>query len=216
MALELDHVFVCAGVGAPEAKALVRFGLREGTPGRHPGQGTANRRFSFENAMLELLWVSDPVEAQSERTRRTLLWERWSGRAGGASPFGICARPTGARDEGFVFRGWEYRPAYLPEPLVMHIGEAGIEEPLWVYLGFAKRAERQRWFEGHAAGVREITGVTVTSPRAIESLVAQQMMASGVLTAKAGASSLLEIEFDGGRRGGREDFRPELPLVFSF
>ena len=29
---------------------------------------------------------------------------------------------------------WEYRPAYLPDPLSMQIGEAGIEEPMWVHL----------------------------------------------------------------------------------
>jgi hypothetical protein len=40
---------------------------------QHPEQGTANRRFDFANAMLELLWVSDARDAQSERTRRTLL-----------------------------------------------------------------------------------------------------------------------------------------------
>ena len=57
--IELDHLFVCTAPGAPEAEELVRFGLREGPPNRHPGQGTANRRFAFANTMIELLWVSD-------------------------------------------------------------------------------------------------------------------------------------------------------------
>lgn len=82
MVIELDHVFICTDPGAPEAEELVRFGLREGPPNRHPGQGTANRRFGFANAMIELFWVNDAREAQSECTRRTLLWERWSGREG--------------------------------------------------------------------------------------------------------------------------------------
>jgi hypothetical protein len=43
-------------------------------------QGTANLRFAFANAMIELLWVSDAREAQSECPPRTLLWERWYGR----------------------------------------------------------------------------------------------------------------------------------------
>jgi hypothetical protein len=34
--------------------------------------------------MLELLWVSNEVEAQDQNTRRTLLWERWSRREQGA------------------------------------------------------------------------------------------------------------------------------------
>jgi hypothetical protein len=76
MRIELDHLFVCTAPGAPEAEKLVRFGLHEGAPNQHPGQGTANRRFAFVNAMIELVWVNDATEAQSKSTRRTLLWER--------------------------------------------------------------------------------------------------------------------------------------------
>jgi hypothetical protein len=76
MQIELDHLFVCTALGAPEAEKLVQFGLHEGPPNQHPGQGTACRRFSFANAMIELFWVSEAREAQSESTRRTLLWER--------------------------------------------------------------------------------------------------------------------------------------------
>jgi hypothetical protein len=41
--------------------------LTEGTPNIHPGQGTANRRFFFRNAMLELLWVNDEQFVQGPR-----------------------------------------------------------------------------------------------------------------------------------------------------
>ena len=55
MQIELDHLFVCTARGAPEAERLVQFRLREGPPNQHPGQGTANRRFAFANAMIELV-----------------------------------------------------------------------------------------------------------------------------------------------------------------
>jgi Glyoxalase-like domain len=113
MRIELDHLFVCTTPGAPEAEKLVQFGLHEGSPNQHPGQGTANRRFSFANAMIELIWVNDAREAQSQNTRRTLLWERWSGRETNASPFGICMRPADSQDTEPPFAAWEYRPAYL-------------------------------------------------------------------------------------------------------
>ena len=61
MRVELDHLFVCTVPGAPEAEELVRFGLREGPSNQHLGQGTANRRFDFANAMIELLWVRDEI-----------------------------------------------------------------------------------------------------------------------------------------------------------
>jgi hypothetical protein len=71
MQIELDHLFVCAAPGAPEAEKFVQFGLHEGPPNQHRGQGTACRRFPFANAMIELLWVSDAGEARSQNTGRT-------------------------------------------------------------------------------------------------------------------------------------------------
>jgi len=213
--IELDHLFVCTAPGAPEAEKLVQFGLHEGPPSQHAGQGTANRRFAFANAMIELLWVSDAREAQSQSTRRTLLWERWSGREDNASPFGICLRPVDSQDTGPPFPAWEYRPAYLSDPLFMHIGEVGIEEPMWVYLGFMRRVHREQRFIEHPLGIREITGLTLTTPLPLRSNLSQKIVESGILATRAGTTSLLEIEFDGNRRKEYMDFRPHLPLVFQ-
>lgn len=215
MPIELDHLFVCTDPGAPEAEKLVQFGLHEGPPNQHPGQGTACRRFSFINAMIELFWVSDANEAQSQGTRRTSLWERWSDRQGNASPFGICVRPARSQDTGSTFPAWEYRPAYLPHPLCMHIGEAGIEEPMWVHLSFMQRVQRERWFTEHPSGVREITRLTLTTPVRLRSNASQKIIESGVLTTRTGPTSLLEIELDGHRRKERVDFRPHLPIIFQ-
>lgn len=215
MQVELDHLFVCTAPGAPEAEKLVQFGLHEGPPNQHPGQGTACRRFSFVNAMIELLWVSDASEAQSQRTKLTLLWERWTGRQGNASPFGICVRPVHPQDPGSPFPAWEYRPAYLPDPLSMQIGEAGIEEPMWVHLSFMRRAQRERWFTDHPSGVREITRLTLTTPTPLRSNASHKIIESGVLSTRTGGTSLLEIELDGHRRKEHVDFRPHLPLIFQ-
>ena len=90
MAYALDHVFVLTESGAPSCASLTALGFVEGEPNSHPGQGTANRRFFFANAMLELLWVDDPSEARRPPADRLQLWERSEGRGSGASPFGIC------------------------------------------------------------------------------------------------------------------------------
>jgi hypothetical protein len=215
MRIELDHLFICTAPGAPEAEKLVRFGLREGPPNRHLGQGTANRRFSFANAMIELLWVSDPKEAQNETSWRTLLWERWSGRAAQACPFGICVRPVDPQNTETPFPAWEYRPAYLPDPLVMHIGEASVEEPMWVYLSFIRRVDREQKFAEHPVGMREITALTLTTPVPLLSTASQRMIESGILSTEKGPTFLLEIEFDSHRRKEIVDFSPHLPLVFQ-
>jgi hypothetical protein len=214
MNIELDHLFVCAAPEAPEAEELVRFGLHEGPPNRHPGQGTANRRFAFKNAMIELLWVSDRKEVQSECPRRTLLWERWTGREGEASPFGICLRPVDSQNTEPPFPAWEYRPSYLPDPLVMHIREAGVEEPMWIYQSSLRRIDREQRFVEHPIGIREITSLTLTTPVPLRSAVSESMVESGILSTQKGPKSLLEIGFDGNRRREIVDFRPHLPLVF--
>lgn len=215
MQIELDHLFVCTAPGAPAAEKLIQFGLDEGPPNEHPGQGTACRRFSFANAMIELFWVSDVSEAQNQNTKRTLLWDRWSGRQGSASPFGICVRPVRPEDSGPPFPAWDYRPAYLPGPLSMQISETGIEEPMWLYLSFMRRAQREAWFTEHPIGIREITRLTLTTRVPLRSSASQKIIESGVLATQTGATSVLEIEFDGHRRQERVDFRPHLPLIFQ-
>jgi hypothetical protein len=215
MRIEFDHVFVCTAPGAPEGDELVRFGLHEGPANRHPGQGTSCRRFPFVNAMLELVWVSDVEEVQSEASRRTLLWERWSGRKGEACPFGICLRPVDAQDTGLPFPAWEYRPSYLADPLAFQIGDAGVEEPMWVYMSFMRRADREARFEENARGIREVTSLRLTTPLLLRSLASRRVLESGVLTAQTGTESLLEIGFDGSFRKQSADFRPHLPLVFQ-
>jgi hypothetical protein len=214
MNFELDHVFVCASPGAPEAEELIRFGLREGLPNEHPGQGTSCRRFSFANAMIELLWVSDPREAQSETTRRTLLWDRWSKREGTASPFGFCVRPVNPQNAKLPFPAWEYRPAYLPDSLVMHVAESAVEEPMWIYISFLQRADREQRFTEHPAGIREITGLSLTTLVRSRSTASQRMVEDKILSSREGAQPLLEIEFDGMRQNQVADFRPHLPIVF--
>jgi hypothetical protein len=216
MCVELDHLFVCVAKGAPEAEVLLNFGLREGMPNRHPGQGTANRRFPFANAMIELIWVDDAIEAQSADTRRTMLWERWRDREGVASPFGICVRPRGPDSTERPFPGWEYRPAYLPGPHSMLIGEAGVEEPMWVHLAFMSRANREESFVGHPIGIREITSLTLTTPAPLRSAPSQKIVESKILAAEVGRPSLFSIEFDNRRRSQIKDFRPHLPLVFHY
>jgi hypothetical protein len=97
----------------------------------------------------------------------------------------------------------------------MHIGEAGIEEPMWVYLSFMRRFHREQWFIEHPIGIREITGLTLTTPAPLRSEVSQKVVENRILATRTGAKSLLEIEFDSNRRKEHVDFRPHLPLIFQ-
>lgn len=114
----------------------------------------------------------------------------------GACPFGICVRPGDADHRTPPFPGWEYRPAYLPDPNFMHIDDAGIEEPMWVYLSFLRREHREQWFVENRRGVREITSLTLTTPVPLRSPPSQKIVESGILSTQSGTEHLLQIEFD--------------------
>jgi hypothetical protein len=89
-----------------------------------------------------------------------------------ASPFGACLRPVDPQDTEPPFTAWKYRPAYLADPLLMHIGEAGIEESLWV--SFMRRVHHEQGFIEHRIGIREITGLTLITPVPLRSNASQK------------------------------------------
>jgi hypothetical protein len=220
MTSEFDHVFICASAGAPEADRLVEFGLTEGTRNAHPGQGTANRRFFFHNAMLELLWVQDAAEAQSELVRPTRLWERWAGRSGGACPLALCFRPKSQHAGKPPFPTWEYHPVYLPETQSFGVATNAdvLTEPMLCYLAFGRRPDSfpaaNRQPMEHSAGLREIARVELVSPHAgAPSPELRAVIRAGLARLRSGAMYLVELGFDGEVEGRQADFRPALPLV---
>jgi hypothetical protein len=217
---ELDHLFVCVSErGDAEADCLAGLGLIEGEPNRHSGQGTACRRFLLANAFLELIWVYDADEAQSEMARPLRLWERWSGRSAGACPFGVCLRPSRPGVEGHPFPAWRYRPIYLPEPLCFHVGtdSTATEGPLLVYLPFGCRPDTrpqvQRLLAEQASRFREITRVLIRGPGPLSPMAEEAARRTAGISFEASAGPhLLEIGFDGERAGCSAELQPLLPL----
>ena len=220
MSFELDHVFVCCSPGAPEAASLARLGLTEGSANTHPGQGTASRRFFFQNAYLELFWVADPEEAQNERSRPTRLWERWSKRQADACPFGVILRPSAeARERNPPFASWSYHPQYMPPGLAIEIATGTpLGEPELFYIPFARRPDAiGREPLTHATGFREISAARVGLPApGTLSRAARQAEAAGVVSFVTEAEHVMILGFDGEGAGKARDLRPELPLVLRW
>jgi hypothetical protein len=212
VAVELDHVFICVTRGAPEAEGLVRFGLCEGTPNSHPGQGTANSRFFFRNAMLELPWVENSIDAQSEQTAPTQLWERWSGRHDGTCPFGIIVRPANNESTLAPFPALEYLPIWLAPELRIYVAPSGLEEPLSIFMPFLRRLQHEQRFVEHPNGARDITSLMLTTPVPLQSFAAQTLVERAIFVSQTGPEFLLTIEIDNGLRQEQIDFRPLLPL----
>lgn len=220
---ELDHVFICTEAEAPEAIRLTDIDLMEGAPNIHTGQGTANRRFFFHNAYLELLWVHNPAKAQAGIVARTRLWQRWKDRRVGACPFGLCFRPTAQHTGNFPFPNWEYKASYLRDSLSLYIGNNSdtLSEPMLVYLPFVRRPdgdlEANRQPLDHKPGLKEITSIELLSPHADKcSPELQAVIDAGLVKLRSAPEFLVELAFDGQKKGKEEDFRPELPLIFRW
>lgn len=217
--MQIDHLFIRARVGAPEAALLRSFGLSEGSGNRHPGQGTENRRFFFHNAFLELLWIADDDEVRSPQTSPTLLAERLA-EASPACPFGVCWRPSGD-DASAPFPCWNYAPPYLPPGMQIGIGaDVPASEPMWFYLpksvAPSAYSEARRQPLEHATGVKAITSVTLTLPPQALSTPALASSTDTQLTLREGDAYLMEIHFDHRAQGLSHDCRPGLPLILHY
>jgi hypothetical protein len=192
------------------------LGFVEGSGNTHPGQGTANRRFFFENFMLELLWVADPAEVQNEKTRRTRLWERCERQDSQVSPFGIIFRASDTPPAAPPFVTWPYTPAYLPPGLSMQIAEGTtLREPELFYLPFLRSGVARRPEPvSHVPPIRRIRGLSVGVPdRNALSSASRCVQDQGLVGYFEAPQPLLEIIFEG-PAGMRIDLRPELPLLF--
>jgi hypothetical protein len=213
LGLEVDHAFIGCKAGAPEGDALLRLGFAEGSGNTHPGQGTANRRFFFENFMLELIWVADPAEVQNERTRRTRLWDRCQG-DNEVSPFGIIFRSAVVPPASPPFATWSYSPIYLPPGLAIQIAEGtNLYEPELFYLPFLRRAATQSEPLEHALPIRRIRALSVGLRKSALSAASRSAEECGLVRYFVSMLPLLEILFEG-PAGMRIDLRPDLPLVF--
>ena len=205
---ELDHVFILTQVGAPEANKLVEFGLVEGTPNTYPGQGTANRRFFFQNVMLELLWVADAKESQTADLSG--LWYR--SHQPEASPFGVCLRPTTTPSGQPPFPGWRYSPSSLPKPLCVWVGQNSdvLAEPFMCYLEFGKPNGSA---PNHGHGLQMVTRLSVIGCNAAPSdVLVKTVEQTDGIEFLPGDKPLMELGFDGEIQGQTMDFRPHLPL----
>lgn len=209
---EVDHVFVSVARGGEEAQRLVAWGFEEGPPNVHHGQGTACRRFFFENAYLELAWLEDEVQASSAGVERMGLARRMA-RLPGASRFGVAMRPTGPVRDPLPFATWTYEPPYLDEGRFIPVATSSrlLGEPLLFFLPGARA-----WTVPvlpHPNGARAVTRIsmTVTPGRSISPAL-RWLQESELTRVEIGSSELLTVELDEGRRGESGTLAPGVPL----
>lgn len=211
--IELDHFFILTDPGAGKADLLTDLGLIEGPGNIHAGQGTANRRFFFEDAMLELLYIHDAEEAKSGSGHRLNLLRRSTQRA--ASPFGIIVRNE-SWDPAPPYPGWEYPAEYLEPGKFLYIGENSdvLEEPLCVHLPFKPSGNTARISQRKPFS--NVTDMRISLPLSHPSNVLKILANCDRISVRPNEPHLMELVFDHGAEGRTEDLRPDLPLIITF
>jgi hypothetical protein len=212
MDLQLDHFFILTERLAPVGVRLTELGFLEGSSNRHPGQGTANRRFFFANTTLELLYVSDRCEAEHGVAGRFQFPKRTESDA--ASPFGFVFRMSGADPESAELASWQYHAEYLPPQTHFLVAEnsADIREPLIVCMPPELSGAKAAQPTNHLS-LSQLK-LTVTNDEYSEAL--RTVGALDIFDIGTDKQHFLELEFDSGVQGEYHDLRPELPLAFRY
>lgn len=210
MAIELDHFFILTGPGAPQADLLSAIGLVEGPANDHPGQGTANRRFFFSNATLELIYIRDTHEAATGPGSRL----RFADRAADAntSPFGMIVR-TIPGSTGVPFPGWHYYPEYFPDDQCFLVGENAdvLEEPLCICM--PTDLPRPKNLLHPENPLKVVTELIVSVPVGRPSVVLDTVARCDGITLRLNEPHGLELVFNHGETRQSKDMTPDLPLT---
>ena len=118
--MNIDHIFIFTDDKGKIADDLVDFGLTEGSNRIHIGQGTANRKFYFDNFFLEILWVHNSNEITSDKTKPMGLWQRAEYKTNRFSPFGLCIVNSEGTETIFN-NAFKYQPDYFPQGMEIDI-----------------------------------------------------------------------------------------------
>ena len=213
MGIQLDHFFILSEPGAPQADFLVDIGVVEGMPNDHPGQGTSNRRFFFENAGLELLYIRDAEEAMNGPASGLQCVEREA--QSGASPFGIVVRRTDDSADD-PFPGWRYYPQYFGADKYFQVGENcnELQEPLCICMPIMPPAASGQPLPREP--FTEVTELHISVPVNKPSEVLETVGRCERISLTPGAPHHVEIVFTDGRAGQSKDLRPGLPLCIRW
>ncbi|MGB6152635.1 MAG: VOC family protein [Pricia sp.] len=213
----IDHIFIFSDGNGEEANELVNFGFTEGSSRRHPGQGTINRKFYFQNFFLEVLWVIDEAEIQNEVTSKTKLWERSQFNKNEFSRYGLCLLNSISTDALFK-NSKKYQPNYFPTGASIDFisNEQNPQLPWTFRLPYRDEKKVHNEPIKHSNGIKRLTQVIFE----ISSTSSENMLQKGYQNLKAidfkeSHRTHLTLEFDGQIQGKSKEF-PQLGLSIKY
>jgi hypothetical protein len=206
--MEIDHIFMFVERDGPELAQLKGLGLVETYRREHPGQGTANVCFCFDNMFVELLWMDDPVASLTDPFVRTGLEPRSRWHTAATCPFGIAWRG----DAIGAIKTWDFAPPYLPNGVTINVATDS-DDPrqpmMFTFPGSTAPStwdlERRRNLQ-RAGDFDVIAEVIMTLPQDVEpsaTLLYLEQFCDTALQIVRGAAYALEIVMSGSKRQQR-------------
>jgi len=153
---QIDHIFVFPRDRARLQKRLEMAGLEPSFRREHPGQGTANVCYCFENTYLELLWVEDASAAQHPGVARTGLIQRGSGDPS-SCPIGIAWRD--GTDAGLEIETWDYEAPFLPAGMSIAVANESDDPAVPFIFRSPGTNAPSEWTDGRAGGLQRAAGL---------------------------------------------------------
>jgi hypothetical protein len=177
-----------------------------------------------------LTWREDTVSVAPGLEKVARRFERQGAwRTSGWSPIGIGLRRAAGEPDSLPFETLSVRSEWMaPGDRIQILTPADTVGPrLWIVpLTMAatgkpeSNSERQRLAQRetfvHANGARRITAVKVLAPERGLTAATQLVARYSPVTFARAEDWLVEVTFDGGKKGTTQDLRPELPLVVHF
>ena len=210
--LELDHVTIVVpegAPGAPMALAAAGFHMLNTEPNLPRLPGTATRTLGFENAYLQLVWVTnrDSLNAADAELSRRLKWDD-----AGTSRFVFGLRRAGTSDSlPFAttdHAGAAYARTAEHEPQVRVVPA----DRAWTSVAPQLATELKHLNDTHRITLVTWVHRRARNAEAIDWLQQKEIVKGGL----AGGDAFVEVELDDGHTGKRVDFRPRLPLVIRY
>lgn len=205
----IDHIFIFMNHPS-QADCLVDFGLIEGSGRKHQGIGTANRRFFFENFYLELIWVADESEAQSNHDLD--LHQRWQYQTSNYSRFGVCLQNTDQTDPIFQSaRAWQ--APFLPQD--QHVDLISKPQYPWLFRFPKNRPAQAPEPRKHANQIKFLTSVELKLSELAGAPELSMIETVCPIRFYKAPSEHLTLEFDQNQQHQSKIF-PELSLEIRF
>jgi hypothetical protein len=211
-----DHIFIFTDQQGKIGDQLVEFGLKEGSNRVHVGQGTTNRKFYFENFFLEILWVHDETEINSEPIKPTGLWQRANYQSNDFSPFGLCIVNTDKTDRLFE-NAFKYQPAYFPEGMTIDILKNEFQPNFpWTFrLPFKGQKKNEIEPINHENGIYQLTKVDFYIENIIDENFMQSFLGQERINFIKTDKTWLNLTFDDAKQGLEKDFE-EFKLTIKY